>query len=220
MGRPRGARNTDYAATRAALVSRLTKRLAKPDGPRASFRELAVSSKVSVATLQHYFGDRAGVITSVLEAAHTAGSPHLAAVESAFLGPLRQSLGWFLDYLLRGLTDGGVADLHELGLAAGFRDQALGPAYLNHILEPTLQALEARLARHLAAGDLVPCDLRVAAVTLLAPVLVAVLHQHSLGGTRCRPLDLEGFVAEHFEGFLRAYEQKRPVPRKRRDQRT
>lgn len=216
MGRPGGARNADYLATRAALVKRLAKRLARPDGARASLRELATASKISVATLQHYFGDRAGVITAVLEAAHVAGTPHLTAVASANLGPLRASLEWFLQYLLLGLVDGKVAELHELGLAVGVRDDALGPAYLEHILEPTQQALEARLARHAAVGDLVPCDLRVAALALLAPVLVAVLHQHSLGGTRCRPLYLEGFVANHLDAFLRAYEQPRVTPRKKR----
>ena len=55
----------------------------------------------------------------------------------------------------------------------------------------------------------------VAASQLLAPVLIAVLHQHALGGTQCRPLHLPGFVANHLDAFLRAYEVVRATPPKR-----
>ncbi|MDX2088825.1 MAG: TetR/AcrR family transcriptional regulator [Kofleriaceae bacterium] len=216
MGRPRGTRNARFLATRKRLVTKLARRLAEPGGASASMRQLAATSGVSVSTLQHYFGDRAGVVTAVLESAHRAGQSYLDEVACGFLPPLRASLSWFVDYIVAGLVEGKVGELHELGLAAGFRDDKLGPAYLNHILEPTLQALEARLARHLAAGDLRPCDLRVAAIHLLAPLLVAVLHQYSLGGQQCRPLPMRSFIDHHIDMFLRAYEEPRVVPAKRR----
>lgn len=206
MGRPPGSRNPDYDATRATLVRALHSRLAARDGARASFRELATAAGVSIATLRHYFGDREGAIDAVLASAHVAGLPYLQEVATGATGPVRASLEWLLRYCVDGLVHGGVASLHELGMSAGFQEPTIGPSYLAHILEPTLQAVEARLARHVAAGELSSIDLRVAAIELIAPVLVAVLHQSGLGGAQLRPLDLDAFIAAHLTMFLRAYE--------------
>ena len=90
------------------------------------------------------------------------------------------------------------------------RDATLGPAYINEILEPTLKAVEARLARHRAEGELRSCDLRHAALALIAPPLLALLHQGELFGSLCRPLDINAFLKDHLDGFLRAYSAPRP----------
>lgn len=216
MGRPPGSRNPDYDATRATLARAMHSRLAAPEGSRASFRELAATAGVSIATLRHYFGDREGAIDAVLGAAHVAGLPYLQEVATGPIGPVRASLEWLLQYCVDGLLHGGVASLHELGMAAGFQEPTIGPSYLAHILEPTLQAVEARLARHVAAGELRATDLRVAAIELISPVLVAVLHQRGLGGVHVRPLDLGAFTTAHLASFLRSYEVVAPPRSKKR----
>jgi len=205
MGRPRGSRNPDFEHTRAGLLAAVRKRLDEPDGAHASFRELAAAAGVSAATLRHYFGSREGVIEAALAHSHKLGMPYMLNVATGPLGPLRESLRWLLDQFIHGAHTTIVADVHALGLSAGLRDPKLGPAYLNEVLEPSLQAVEARLARHVAQGDLAPCDLRHAAISLIAPVLVATLHQWLLGGKGCRPLDLEAFVRDHLEAFIRAH---------------
>ena len=79
--------------------------------------------------------------------------------------------------------------------------------YLNDVLEPTLQALEARLAGLVAQRAIVECDTRHAALMLLSPLLLALLHQRDLGGTRCRPLSIPALIDEHVKVFVRAYRQ-------------
>jgi hypothetical protein len=73
------------------------------------------------------------------------------------------------------------------------------------VLEPTLQALEHRLKNYVAQGVVVDCDTRHAALMLLSPLLLALLHQHDLGGTRCRPLAIPALIDEHVRVFVRAY---------------
>jgi AcrR family transcriptional regulator len=204
MGRPAGSRNPDFEATRATLVAALQKRLAEPDGPRASFRDMAASAGVSVATLRHYFGSREGVVAAVLRQWNEQGQRYLLEVATGPLLPVRASLLGFLHYLGFGWMQ-GVDEVHAIGLACGLREPDLGPRYLCDVLDPTLEAVEARLARHVARGELRPTDVRLMALSLVSPAIVVLLHQGPLGGKKARPLLWEKFVAEHLESFLRAY---------------
>lgn len=205
MGRTPGSKNVDFDATREALLQAARARLMEPGGARASFRDLAAAAGVSGATMRHYFGSREGIIKAILALDHLRGTPYLLEVATGPLGPLATSLAWLLARITEGFRLGKLGEVHALGLSAGMRDAALGPAYVNEILEPTLKAVEARLARHLADGELRSCDLRTAALALVAPALLALLHQGELGGAACRPLDIDAFLRDHLEGFVRAY---------------
>jgi AcrR family transcriptional regulator len=205
MGRPTGSRNPDFEATRASLVRAVQARLAAPEGTRASFRELAAAAGVSVSTLRHYFGSREGVISAVLAHWNEQGQRYLLAVATGPVGPPRESLGVVLAAIGRGFQGGGLDEVFAIGLASGLRQPELGPAYLGKVLDPTLEAVEARLARHVARGELRPVDVRHMALSLLSPPLLALLHQGPLGGDRCRPLSYERLCDDHLEGFLRAF---------------
>ena len=54
-------------------------------------------------------------------------------------------------------------------------------------------------------GEMRVADLRHAAMSLLAPLLLAILHQRELGGTTVRQMDLETFMDDHAAAFVRAY---------------
>lgn len=204
-GRPSGTRNADFGAKRDALVGRARDRLMEPRGAEASFRELARAAGVGTPTLRHYFGDRDGIVTAVLERVAAEGARYLALVAAPPSAPLEPSLRFLLGMVVRGHAS-GVGRVHALGLTAGLAHEGLGPKYLDHVLEPTLQAFEAHLAHHAASGALREgADLRLAALTLVAPVLLGGLHQHELGGTKCRPLDLEAVIGPHLEAWLRGW---------------
>ena len=88
--------------------------------------------------------------------------------------------------------------------------EALGPAYIDHILEPTLAVVEQMLEIWRERGEVDVPDLRTAALGLLAPVVLAMLHQRGLGGVNCRPLDVDAFLDAHVDGFLRGYARTQP----------
>ncbi|APR80725.1 Transcriptional regulator, TetR family protein [Minicystis rosea] len=205
MGRPTGSRNPDFEATRARLAGAALDRLGAPDGTRASFRELAAAAGVSVATMRHYFGSREGLVTALMEMSNAAGQRYLLEVAAGPIGPVAASLAEVLRRIGEGFRQGALARIHAIGLSAGLREPTLGPAYLSHVLDPTIEALEARLSRHIARGELRPGDVRYMALSLLTPPFMALLHQHALGGACTRPLSYEAFCADHLAGFLRAY---------------
>lgn len=204
MGRPPGVRNQDHDETRSALLARLGAVLTTPEGKGASFRGLADHVAVSPATLRHYFGNREALLKDVLAHLREQGGRYLVDAASRPIADAHESLSWLLARVVEGWRH-GVGGVHLLGLTSGLGDEALGPAYVDEILEPTLQAAEARIARHVAEGTLGPCDIRHAALELLSPVVLALLHQDGLFGRRCRPLDVEAFVADHVERFLLAH---------------
>lgn len=204
MGRKAGARNADFEASRQALVAKARLHLEKPRGAQASFRELADACGVTPTTLRHYFQTREGLVQAALEHAHREGTPYMLMASAPPTEALEPSIRNLCRGVMLALAHSRLASVHVMGIEAGLGEPTLGPAYVNQILEPTLQSFEARLAHHAARGELRPgLDLRVATLALISPLLLAVLHQNALFGSRCRPLALGAMLESHLDAWLR-----------------
>jgi len=209
MSRTRGAKAADHEARRAALLAAMHARLVAPDLPPPSLRELAVAAGVTLPTLAHHFGKREDIVAALIAELGRQGAPYLAEAAASDL-PFPESIAALLTLIVSGFTEGGVAALHVLGLREGLRQGRIGPAYVEAILEPTLAAAEARLALHIARGEMVAADPRHAAIALVSPLLVAALHQQELGGAAVRCLDLWDLARDHGAAFVRAYGAQPP----------
>lgn len=203
MGRPQGKQNVDYVEKRDALLDKLGPRLVTTS-ERASFREMAAFAEVSVPTLRHYFGDRNGVVRAWLERKGVRGKQHLDAL-SETQEDFAHSIRSMLSFVAMGMERGRVIELHIVGLAEGLTNPALGPTYLQSILEPTLAAAERRLSTHIQRGEMRETDVRTAALALLSPLILALLHQRDLGGREVRRLDIDEFIDSHASAFIMAY---------------
>ncbi len=207
VGRPSGSRNEGYDTRREALARAVIPRLTANDGPRASFADLAEAAAVSVPTLKHYFGDRTGVVSAALRLLGAQGTPWVETIKTPSSADLRVSLLDVATAFSRAWALFGVGRAVGASLALGMHDAVVGPGTVDGVLEPLVQALEARLAVHAAAGtmDLGDDELRLASLAFVSPLLVALLHQHELSGASCRPLDLDHFIDRHVARFVRAW---------------
>lgn len=207
MGRPAGSRNEGYDERRAALAAAVVPRLTANDGPQASLAELASAAGVSVPTVKHYFGDRSGLVAAALRTMGQSGAFHVerskVPTQASFAGSMRDlardiAVAW---------RQFGVGRVFGAALAVGIHDALAGPGTVDGVVEPTVQAIEARIAAHVARGDVVidAADIRLCALQFLSPLLVALLHQQELGGAACRPLDVDAFVDAHVDRFVRAW---------------
>jgi AcrR family transcriptional regulator len=203
MARPKGTPSALHEERRAALLAAIRERLVQQNQPPASLRELAAAAGVTVPTLRHYFGKRDDLVAALLADLGRQGEAHVARVAVADL-PFRESIADYVAYVRLGFRF-GLSEIHTLGLREGLRQDRLGPAYLNAILEPTIQSLETKLNMHQAKGDMRPCDVRVAALQLLSPLVLAFLHQNELCGDRVRPLDIDSFCTDHIDNFVRGF---------------
>ena len=195
------ARSAEYDIKRRQLLGRIAIRFKQPDRP--SLRELAVAAEVSVPTLRHYFGNREGVVAAVLADAHARGAPFLALAARPD-GPLPHSLRIGLTQIVQGHLF-AVGGFHAIGLTEGLLHRTIGPHYLQTILEPALQAFELRLQAHIDLGDLKPVNVRHAALGLVAPVVLFMLHQGELGGHRVRPGGPAELVDYLVDAFVAAF---------------
>lgn len=204
MPRQPGTRNAHFDDKRRALA-RAVRGVWLVGGPGMSMRELAEASGASLTNLRHYFGDRDGLYEAVLAECEADAQPILAAVTTLRGDDAQTALHGFLTDLVIGWRHFGVNRIHAVGLAEGLGQGRRGRAYVNHILEPSLQAAERLFDALIAAGRLPPMPAREAALALVAPVLLALLHQHALHGDQCRPLDVDAFIVRHVRGFLHGW---------------
>ncbi|MDX2010946.1 MAG: TetR/AcrR family transcriptional regulator [Myxococcaceae bacterium] len=199
MARPGGTRNKDFAQTRLGLLGTLTREVLSDRSRLSSFNELARAAGVSRTTLRHYFEDRSGVIAALIG--------YWATFEPAGEVPRTGSAFERLEAALLFLVSGwdrGLGDFFELGLQPAIGDQRVGPAFVTHFLEPLLQNFEVQLGDLVREGVLGPTDARFASIELVSPVVMALLHQRSLSGAGCRPLDVVAFTRDHVRRFVDA----------------
>ncbi len=205
MGRPAGTRNQGYDEKREALAQAVGSALIAEDGSAASFRQLAGAARVSVPTLRHYFGDHDGTIAAGLHALSRQGAEYVLQARDPGELPVRESVRTFLTQISAAWQRFGVGRAHAAGLVLGLKNRAHGPEYLEALLEPTLQAVEARITVHQERGELRPAEPRAVCLALMGPVILALLHQNELYGSSCRPLDLKTYLDVHVDGWLRGY---------------
>ncbi|MEQ1505627.1 MAG: TetR/AcrR family transcriptional regulator [Myxococcota bacterium] len=204
MARPVGTKNADHEAKRLAIARAIGRTLVADPAGRPSLRDLAGGAGVGVNTLLHYFGDRSGAVAAGLAAMEELGRPYVALLVARSDQPPTVVLPSFLHELVEAWGH-GLSAPHTAGLTEGIADPTIGPAYVTGVLEPTLGAVEALLTAWIARGAFPPADVRAAALTLVSPVLLALLHQQDLGGTGCRPLDVHALVDDHVARFLRGW---------------
>lgn len=216
MARQHGTPNKATAARRTDLIGRIRGRLQDRSAGAASWRELAAAAGVSLSSLTHHFGRRDDVVRAVLEHDRAQGAEPLAVMATP-TGDLAASVGEAVAHLADGLVGADLDRMIAAGLAEGLGHPALGPAFLANLLEPMLSAVEERLSAHVARGEMRPDGLRLAAIELASPVIVAVLHQGSLGGSGVRPLEMTSFLEGHAASFVRAWSMDRAWRRERTD---
>jgi AcrR family transcriptional regulator len=194
----------------------MTVRMMRREGGSLSLRDLSAAAGVAIPTLRHYFGARHQVVDAIFEEClrlGRAGLDQQRRSEKAFAESIQDYVRALVTALYNG-REARLGDIIAVSLAEGLLDPKLSPSTLNHIIDPTVDALEARLTEHIARGEMLDVDTRAAALMLLSPILVACLHQDQLSGATTNPLAMEKLVADISAAFVRAF--ARPTPERSR----
>jgi len=211
MARPQGVKNPDYEQKRAKLLKDLTDHALSSDLTRASLRQFALAASVSEPTLRHYFSDRTGVVKAVMGEIARRAKPfiEIAAQPDA---SYEATLDGYAQMALAGLRHGGFARAHAFGLIEGLGDPEIGGAYLTELLEPSLRAIERRIAPFVDPHHEDPKRLQMAALCLLSPMLIAAIHQRQLGGGDVRKIDMTALFESLPEILARGFPPSPDTP--------
>ena len=199
LPRPIGARNKDFESKRQALLDKLTEHALNSDLRRPSLRQFAIAAGASEPTLRHYFTDRKGLVIAILEEIGRRGT----LIWDTISAPAQDQASAIMEYFRiseAGMRHGGFVRAHAFGIIEGVADEEAGRAYLQHVLEPALEAI----SKKLQATPGAPSDdtvLQAAALATLSPMLVVSLHQDLLGGKSANPIKADE-VLLHIQQWL------------------
>ena len=211
MSRRKGQRSEGFDDKRAALLGQAARRLTAAGATHPSLRELAAACDVTLPTLKHYFGRRDDVVKAVLVHQGEQGRSYvtrLARTDLAFRPSIEEAVG----FVLAGLR-AGVAEIVTMGLVEGLRHPSVGPEFLGAVIDPIVDAMSARCSLHMARGEMRDVVPRHAALFVIAPLVLAALHQLELGGEACNPMDLDALAASLVDAFVAAFAADEPRQR-------
>lgn len=180
--------------------------VADRSGP-VSLRQFAIRAGVSEPTLRHFFKDRQGVVIAILHHFARQAGPWLARSAEAGAS-LDASVKGYLDLALQGFDNSLFVQAHAFALVESIHDPVVGRAYLDIVVEPSLKAIETRLAPGIDPQGENPERVRHGALALYSTMLFAILHQRLLHGDEARPLAMSAFFSDLLTLFGRGLAPK------------
>ena len=199
MARTPGARNYNFDAKRSALLDSVINFALSGDISRPSLRQLALAADTSEPTLRHYFTDRKGVIIAMMAELGERAQPIWRKLEEPS-DSVEEAVNACFRHALTRMGDDMFIRMHAFGMVEGMAEPEAGEAYLEHILEPSLDCVQRKLM-HTPGAPTDPNEIRTAAIAMFAPVIMMCLHQHLLGGRAHAPLD-DHTTVRHLSNWL------------------
>jgi AcrR family transcriptional regulator len=168
----------------------------------AKLDEIARRAGVSKGTLYLYFVDKQELFCAVVR---SAVAPNIqiivAALESSdlpFAPTVRGLLARFAETAER-LPVGAVAKM-VIGESRNFPE--LARVWHDEVASKTIGAIASLVERAQLRGEVRPGDPRLYALSLLGPMIMGVLWQHTLVPAGGEPFDLPALAAQHADAVL------------------
>lgn len=199
MARTPGARNYNFDEKRSALLDSVINFSLSGEIRRPSLRQLAMAAETSEPTLRHYFTDRKGLVIAMMAELGERAQPIWRELEQPAHSMMEAVDACFRHALTR-MGDDIFVRMHAFGMVEGMAEPDVGEAYLEHVLEPSLDCVCRKLSRTPGSPE-DPEEIRTASIAMFSPVIMMCLHQHLLGGRAVAPLDDQSTV-QHLSNWL------------------
>lgn len=196
MARTKGARNANYEERRRDLARRALEAFIDDNGTPRSFRAIARALETDPSTLRHYFGDADGLFRATFETLYEDARAFADDVRALLDQPPEVALLGAAQSLVEGWRI-GVGHICHVAMVAGLASPVRGPIAVDTFFEPIYRLTEELVSAYADRGALIVDDPREVSWTLISPVLMALVHQDSLGGGAQHPMDIDAFCERH-----------------------
>lgn len=146
MARPVGVKNADFEQKREKLLDGLTA-YALSDGVHLpSMRQLSIAVNTSQPTLSHYFDDRAGVVSAIIERLRETTRPirtQMRLPESS----LEASVNSFLKLAADASQNRSYLKSHAFAIREGMLDPDVYTVYSRELIDTAIEAIAERFVK-------------------------------------------------------------------------
>ncbi len=163
--------------------------------------EVAARAGVTKGTIYLYYPSKEELFKAVVRGQLL---PNLERLEAALAGPgpAADLLEFLFTVWARDVLTSSISVLPKLVLAEAGNFPELARFYLEAVVHRGLGLIAAVLRRGILAGEFRPVDVDHVVFSVIAPLLLTALWQHSLGPHDDRPLDAAAVLSAHLDLLL------------------
>ena len=169
----------------------------------ARLDDIAIRAGVSKGAIYLYFATKEDIFRAVVEHGVAPSLHNVAAMAAAStenLPDLLRGAARIIAHIANTTALGGIVKM-VIGEARNFPE--LARVWHDRLIVPAIGALTTAIAAAQARGEIRPGDPRHYAVSLMSPVLVAVIWRETFTPIGAPPFDLPALVEQHVDTLLR-----------------
>lgn len=171
--------------------------------------DVASRAGISKGTLYLYFDNKEELFKAVVRASLVAPLEEARRFAESYEGSMAELLATQIRawWQARGKTR--HSGLPKLVIAEATNFPEIARFYFAEVIAPTQVALQKVIARGIAQGEFAPMDERTAGFLVVAPIVFAMLWQHSFGTVApAGTLDIDQFIEAHIGLLKRGLEKE------------
>lgn len=172
----------------------------------ARLDDIAARAGVSKGAIYLYFSTKEDIFRAVIE---QGVAPNLGLVQGVIAAdgrPFADRLRAFAEVISTVAASSPVGGIIKMVIGESRNFPELARAWYEQLIEPALGALTAAIEAAQARGELKAGNARQYAVSLISPMLLAVIWRETFAPIGAAPLDIPTLARQHVELWLRGME--------------
>jgi AcrR family transcriptional regulator len=168
----------------------------------AKLDEIAARAGVSKGALYLYFETKQDIFEAVV---HDAIAPNIASIETmaeAFPGRFEELVRMVVPNIARIAAESSLGKVIKMVIAESGNFPELARIWHDELIARGLGVLTRLVERAQQRGEVKPGDPRNHAVSLISPMLVAVLFRETFAPVGGKPFDIPALMQQHLETVL------------------
>jgi AcrR family transcriptional regulator len=165
--------------------------------------DVARRAGLSKAAIYLYFKDKMALLRALVNEMAGANVSVARGIAEQHQGPVGPLLTMVLTFLARQLRDTRFPELVKVVISESRAHPDVGRLYLDSVIAQGLPLFEGLIRRGIASGEFRAVDPALAVKAMIAPMLLAAIWKTVVEPLGAEPLDIEAFVTQHMQIFLR-----------------